>query len=152
MLVSASSPLNVLDNIEFAMFVEKVSSQSFNLPSRGYMTNTVMPILHKAGFDAAKGIIQNIQHISLTTDIWKSFSKISYITVTCHIIDDNLQLHKFLLDTREIKKRHTSIHLYEHIKEVLIEWGIEESSEGIVINHHNTNPNDIEAEDPCRHT
>ena len=81
-IISASLSWNALDNIEFAMFVEDVSCQSFNLPSRGYMTNTVLPILYRAGFDAVKGIIKKIQHISLTTDIWKSFSKISYITVT----------------------------------------------------------------------
>ena len=67
------------------------------------MNGTVVPVLYKACENAVREKIKNLHHISLTKDAWKSFAKHSYITVTCHIIDDECNLQQFLLDTTEIK-------------------------------------------------
>jgi len=52
-------------------------------------------------------ILKNIQHIAFTTDAWRSFHKDSYIRITAQVLDAELTLHSFLLDTSEIKDRHT---------------------------------------------
>ena len=89
--------------------------------------------------------LKNIHHIALTTDTWKSFAKQSYITLTCHIIDHNGQLHNILLITAEIKTRHTSENLRKHIETELVKWVLE-SSDSVVTNFNSTNNNDIAAE------
>ena len=66
------------------------------------MTGTIVPIMYNACKAAVTKIIENNHHISLTTDAWKSFSKHSYITITCHLIDDDGVLHNFISDTSEI--------------------------------------------------
>ena len=103
-MLSGSLSFNLLDNVRFTMFVEAISGNVYNLPSRGYMTRTVVPILYRACEDAVRDKIKNVHNISITTDAWKSFAKHSYITITCHIIDDEGNLHDFILDTTEIKK------------------------------------------------
>ena len=80
----------------------------------------------------------------MTTDAWKSFAKQSYITLTCHIIDHNGQLLTFLLSTTEMKQRHTSENLRQHIQSELVKWGLE--SDTVTTNFNSTNENDIEAE------
>ena len=94
---------NILDNVHFGMFVESLSNNFYNLPSRTFMNGTIVPVVYKACQDAVREMIKNVHHISLTTDAWKSFAKQSYITLTCHIIDDECKLHNFVLDTTEIK-------------------------------------------------
>merc|ERR1712121_156056 len=93
------------------------------------------------------GILQNKKHISFTTDAWRSINKDSYITVTAHVIDDNLVLHSVVLDTSEIKKRHTSDNLFDHIKNVLQEWGLNSSADSVALNYNNCNANDIFADE-----
>merc|ERR1712121_392040 len=93
------------------------------------------------------GILQNKKHISFTTDAWRSINKDSYITVTAHVIDDNLVLHSVVLDTSEIKTRHTSDNLFDHIKNVLQEWGLNSSADSVALNYNNCNANDIFADE-----
>ncbi|MCP4394582.1 MAG: hypothetical protein GY804_09995, partial [Alphaproteobacteria bacterium] len=81
-IISGSLPYNILDNVQFAMFVENISSYTYNLPSRSYMTKTVTPALYRACKDTIKDILEHVPYIALTTDAWKSISKQSYITVT----------------------------------------------------------------------
>ncbi|MCP4255070.1 MAG: hypothetical protein GY775_17020, partial [Candidatus Scalindua sp.] len=144
-IISGSLPYNILDNVQFGVLVESLSSNAYRLPSRGYMNRTVVPIVYRACQDVIKDRLKHVPHIALTTDAWKSISKQSYITVTSHMIDDEGILHNFLLDTTEITVRHTSDNLHKHIQTVLQTWGME--TDDITINYNNTNPNDIEAED-----
>ena len=80
------------------------------------MTSFVVPAVYKACRGAVSDILKCIQHISFTTDAWRSFNKDSYITITAHVLDDDLELHSFVLDTSEIKERHTSENLFKHIE------------------------------------
>ena len=68
-IISASMSLNVLDNIDFAIFCEAASHNTYKLPSRGYMNSTIIPIVYKAGVVAVKKCIDKVQHLSLTTDV-----------------------------------------------------------------------------------
>ncbi|MCP4141638.1 MAG: hypothetical protein GY755_15415, partial [Chloroflexi bacterium] len=111
------------------------------------MTRTVIPVLYRACKDAIKDMLEHVPYIALTTDAWKSISKQSYITVTAHMIDDEGVLHNFILDTTEIKVRHTSENLRNHIQNVLQDWGLKTDQFDITINYNNTNPSDILAED-----
>ena len=56
-------------------------------------------------------------------------------------------LHSFVLDTSEIKERHTSENLFKHIDNVLRDWGIQTHSQAITVNYNNTNANDIYADE-----
>ena len=74
----------------------------------------------------------------------------SYITVTAHIIDENCKLVSYVLDTSEIKERHTSENLMDHLHNVLKDYDINTDSETqhkIIYNFNATNLNDIHEED-----
>ena len=151
-ILSGSLPFNVLDNVQFAIFLENLSENRYKLPSRQYMTSTIVSAMYKATREVITEMLKNIQHIAFTTDAWRSFHKDSYITITAHVLDDDLTLHSFVLDTSEIKDRHTSANLFKHIDKVLKDWGILTHSPAVTLNYNNVNENDIydesnEAED-----
>ena len=145
-ILSGSLPWNILDNVQFAMFVEKASGNRYKLPSRTYMTSTIVPRLYQSCRDAVTDILKKIQHIAFTTDAWRSFHKDSYITITAHVFDDDLTLHSFVLDTSEITERHTADNLFKHIDKVLKGWDIQTHSPAITLNYNNTDENDIYAD------
>ena len=143
-MISSSVPFNILDNPEWGVFVETLSGNQYHLPCRQYMNGQIVPIIYSACKKAVTEKIENIHHIALTTDAWKSFAKQSYITLTCHIIDHNGKLHNILLSTTEIKKRHMSENLIKHINTELVKWGLDTSAT-VVTNFNSTNNNDIAA-------
>ena len=146
-LLSGSVSWKILDNPQFAHFVEYLSDYLYKLPSRTYMSTCIVPGVFEACKEGVRAILQNKKHISFTTDAWRSINKDSYITVTAHVIDDNLVLHSVVLDTSEIKKRHTSDNLFDHIKNVLQEWGLNSSADSVALNYNNCNANDIFADE-----
>ena len=107
-LISSSVPFTFLDNPDWAVFLETLSHKQYNMPSRQYMTGSIIPFIYKACKTNVIAIIKKVPHIALTTDAWKSFAKQSYIGLTCHIINEKGELQNFHLSTTEIKERHTS--------------------------------------------
>ena len=146
-MVSGSVSWNLLDNPQFAIFVEHLSIHQYNLPSRTYMLTCVMPGVHEACKEGVKALLKNKKNISFTTDAWRSINRDSYITITAHVIDDKLELHSIVLDTSEMKKRHTSVNLFNHIKDVLQDWGLNSDADYVALNYNNTNANDIFADE-----
>ena len=144
-LLSGSVSWNFLDNVAFGIFVEGLSNNRYNLPSRTYMTTCIVPGVYQACKCAVSAILQKTKNISFTTDAWRSFNRDSYITITAHVIDDDLELHSFVLDTSEIKVRHTAENLFYHINKVLQQWGLD-SHDSVTLNYNNTNADDIFAE------
>ena len=142
-LLSGSVSWNFLDNVPFGIFVECLSNNKYKLPSRTYMTTRIVPGVYQACKGAVSAILQKIKNISFTTDAWRSFNKDSYITITAHALDDDLELHSFVLDTSEIKVRHTSENLFNHINNVLQQWGLDSHTDSVTLNYNNTNANDI---------
>ena len=47
-IISGSLPFNILDNVHFGMFVESLSNNFYNLPSRGNMNGTIVPVVYIA--------------------------------------------------------------------------------------------------------
>ena len=115
-MISSSVSFNILDCPAWGVFVECLSDRKWNLPSRQYMNATIVSPVYDACEKAVIEKIKSQHHIAITTDIWKSFSKHSYVTLTSHIIDHTGELHNILLCTNEIKVQHTSENLRDHIE------------------------------------
>ena len=68
----------------------------------------------------------------------------SFITITAHILDEEFQLVSYVLDTQEIKARHTSENLLSHIHDVLKDYDITaENNHKITLNFNATKSGDI---------
>lgn len=52
-------------------------------------------------------IFENVENISLTTDLWKKKQKY-FLALTTHFFDKNLQYHSILLSFRKFSKYHDS--------------------------------------------
>ena len=133
--------VSILDNVSFDNFCESLC-RGYKLPSRGYMTNTIIPTLFDETVDIIKEILKQVKYISITTDAWSSLSKQSYITVTAHLIDDDVKLHKFVLDTSEIKVRHTSENLLAHVKKVMKTFNLNDKINEVTVNGNDAEENE----------
>merc|ERR1712082_188985 len=109
----------------------------YKLPGRTYMlTNVIHPM-----FEETKKLIKEnmkkCKYIGLTTDAWTSIVQQSYITVTVHMLIDDFQLQSYVLDTSEIKERHTTDNLLSHLHNVLKDYDFEPGNEQRIIYNFN---------------
>ena len=142
-MISTNASFTLLDNVEFGLFAETLHP-AYRLPSRNYLLSNVIHPMFEETKAEVKVQISKVRNIGLCTDAWTSMSQISYITVTAHVIDDEMHLSSYVLDTHEIKVRHTSENLIEHIQKVLHNYGISgEQSQNVTLNYNATNSHDI---------
>lgn len=65
-------PFNILEDRGFRNFV-KILNSSYHLPSRKYVSNTLLPALYKEKYNYVENVVKNIQqNVTLTTDCWTS--------------------------------------------------------------------------------
>ena len=109
-IVTSSTTLNILDNREFGDY-SKGLCMHYRIPSRNYMQNSVITPMYEDTKIYVKSVIENSDDLALTMDAWTSLTQKSFITLSCHIIeevDDKWELHEYCLDTSEMKERHTA--------------------------------------------
>ena len=68
--------------------------------------------------------LAEIQACSLTCDLWTARTFKSYITVTCHFIDDSLKMKSYVLATNHVEVSHTAENVAQELKKVASEWKI----------------------------
>ena len=66
--------------------------------------------------------------VSYITDIWSSIATESYITLTAHFITSDFEQKSYILATRNMPERHTSVHIEERVLQLLSEWNLEKVS------------------------
>ena len=147
-LTSNMSSWSLLDSADFGDFCEEILGGRYKVTGRTYMqTNVINPMFLETK-EIIKGNMKKCKYIGLTTDAWTSIVQQSYITVTAHMLTDEFELQSYVLDTSEIKERHTSDNLLLHLHKVLRDYDFEPGNEQrITYNFNSTNPNDIFEED-----
>jgi hypothetical protein len=114
-------PLSFVDGTGFKQLMQFVEPE-YHVPSRMTITRQL-----EARYDeCAKKIkdkLSNVAHVSITTDGWTSNTTESYVTVTCHFIEQ-WQLHSVVLQTRAVNDRHTAANLADLMKATVDEWGL----------------------------
>ncbi|KAL8557835.1 hypothetical protein ACS0TY_005072 [Phlomoides rotata] len=69
--------------------------------------------------------LNGVNRVSVTTDLWKSDQKISYMVVTCHFVDLNYHLQKRVLNFCDVPPPHSGVCISDALHKCLVEWGIE---------------------------
>ncbi|XP_065645444.1 uncharacterized protein LOC136075924 [Hydra vulgaris] len=62
--------------------------------------------------------------IAITCDHWSSMGNVSYLGLTCHLIDNNWMLNSFALGDYQTLARHTSDNVSTHIRNNADKWGL----------------------------
>lgn len=77
-------------------------------------------------------LLDKVSYVSLTCDLWSSRANESYITVTCHFIDEDFNLCCAVLSTNIMKNNHTSDNIAAEINTICIDWNLNKKIVSIV--------------------
>lgn len=113
-VINTMSPISIVDNPNFINLFE---GMGLNIISRGTVTKKIFD-LSKKHIDETKLILQNVQYVCTTADIWSS-KKRSFLGVTCHWLDsDTLQRKSVALACRRFSGTHSFDRIAELIDEI----------------------------------
>nr|GMC49299.1 zinc finger BED domain-containing protein RICESLEEPER 2-like [Ipomoea batatas] len=86
-----------------------------------------------------QGLLNSVDKITITTDIWTSNQNIQYMVITAHFVDMDSKLQKRVLNFVEVLPPHTSTCVCDAIYKCLQGWGITEKVWTITVDNASYN-------------
>ena len=121
-VVKDVEPLSVVEGEGFRRLMSVATQGKFKMPSRRYVTETVLPEKFVKLQCEVKFWLKDTQNVSFTTDSWTSRCTDNFTAVTAHLLGSNMQLKCFLLQTSESSESHTSENVAKFLKDLLEAW------------------------------
>ncbi|XP_022172647.1 zinc finger BED domain-containing protein 1-like [Myzus persicae] len=110
------------ENVGFLEYTKQLQPL-YTPPSRKLLSTKLLPDQYNIIVSKLKSMLNNVNDVSITTDMWTSDSQKSYITVTCHFIyNDNL--YSPVIATREVCESHTGENIASALSYIFNEWNI----------------------------
>lgn len=122
MITADYQPLSIVENVGFLEYTKQLQPL-YTPPSRKLLSTKLLPDQYNIIVSKLKSMLNNVNDVSITTDMWTSDSTKSYITVTCHFIyNDNL--YSPVIATREVCESHTGENIASELSYIFNEWNI----------------------------
>lgn len=123
MIASDFQPFSIVENKGFRSYSHALNPM-YVLPRRKTLSQTTIPRLYDRERASLQERVQKVTAVCLTTDCWTSRTTTSFMSVTCHFIE-NYKMVSCLLDCFEFSDRHTSENLAEELLRVAKEGQVE---------------------------
>lgn len=126
MIAKDFQPLSIVEDEGFREFIKYLNPR-YQLISRKTLVNYTLPECYELAKTNLRNFLNKAHSVSLTVDSWTSISNDSYLGITCHFFEENLDslvLHSTALDILLIEKDETAHNLSQLIRDCLIEWNI----------------------------
>ncbi|XP_033998009.1 zinc finger BED domain-containing protein 1-like [Trematomus bernacchii] len=130
MVVKDSQPFSIVDDCGFKELVALLDPK-YTLPSRRALKEMVVK-RYEEEKTKAKAVMQRVEAVSLTADMWTSINMDAYLAVTCHYVDDSAKLATVLLGVLPFPETHTAVNITAAMRSLMEEWGTEGKVTSIV--------------------
>ncbi|XP_064414839.1 E3 SUMO-protein ligase ZBED1-like [Latimeria chalumnae] len=121
MITTDMLPISVVEGTGFRALMSFVEPE-YRVPVR----QTVTSLIEKCYEDCVKFLREKLEHaitVAFTTDCWTALTTESYMTVTCHYIE-NWELQSAVLQTESMAERHTAENLAKKLNTIVEKWGL----------------------------
>ena len=120
MIVTDLQPVSIVDDKGFVDFV-RVLDPKCTAPSRCTLMHNHLPQLYTCEQQFLLEELESNNHCCITTDMWTTQG---YLTVTCHYINEDMELKSAVLSTHHIEECHTAENLLSILKNITDKWNI----------------------------
>ncbi|CAI5637704.1 zinc finger BED domain-containing protein 1 isoform X1 [Oreochromis niloticus] len=121
-IIKDCQPLSIVESEGFRELVQ-VLEPSYVLPTR----KTIKELLakkHAEELERVKMEVQQAVAVSITADLWTSLNMEAYLALTCHYINENMQLCTSVLGVKHFPQSHTADNLAQFKKGMMDDWAI----------------------------
>lgn len=124
-------PYSVVENEGFRKMLDTLEPR-YEIPSRKYFTETAIPALYDETRVKVENALKSAERVAVTCDGWTSRATESYVTITAHFIDNEWEMHSYVLQTRAMHKTHTGAHMADVLQKAMEEWKLTEKEPAVV--------------------
>lgn len=111
----------------------KVLNPSYQLPSRFTVSRSLLGNKFDEVCEKMVAVLDNeVDYVTLTTDMWTSNSTESFIAVTAHFVTKQWKLKSMLLDCSRFVGSHTNTEIRDKILLICRKWGLQDKVHAIV--------------------
>ncbi|CAF3753693.1 unnamed protein product [Rotaria socialis] len=118
LIIRCNLPLNLVEKPAFRDFMKECSLK-YRPVSTKRLKHDIIPSLKSIVLTRIHEKLNTVDHVTLTVDIWSDRQCRSFIGITCHFIDQNINLQAYLIDFLRLKSLHTSENIQQMTDEVL---------------------------------
>lgn len=122
MIATDFQPFSIVEDIGLKKYSQALNP-SYIPPSRKALAQKVTDMYDRETA-SLKRRVSKVPAVCLTTDCWTSRTTASYMSVTCHFIED-FCVASCLLDCFEFSERHTADNIAQQLLSVAAEWGVD---------------------------
>jgi hypothetical protein len=143
MILYHEYPFNIVEYVLFNKFAKSLQPQWVKL-SRDAAKKDCF-----ATFEIEKrklkNLLRGVHKVNITTDMWTSCQKLSYMVVICHFIDSNWRLNRRVLNCCNVPPPHIGFLIADALQKCFQEWGIENKIASITVDNAKANDTTIKA-------
>jgi hypothetical protein len=71
-------------------------------------------------------LLKIVDKVNITTDMWTSCQKLSYMMVTCHFVDSTWCIQKRILNFCNVPHSHSGVIIVNALRDCFSNWEIED--------------------------
>ncbi|KAK2578599.1 hypothetical protein KPH14_012218 [Odynerus spinipes] len=126
-------PFTIVKDIGFRKLINLLDLR-YVLVSTYTLSGKLLENCYQEVHQKLKNDLADTKYVAITTDSWTSCVSESYLTVTCHYINKNLELKSGVLSTKLLANgvNHTAENIAESLATIFTEWNIGEKVTCIV--------------------
>lgn len=128
MIVSNLLPLEVTQESNFRSFIFALKP-SFQFPSE---MSLLLRRVYKEQEEGLRGKVARADDLVLSCELWSSRPENSYLTVSCHFVDDFGKLKSYMLKTTSMLGDDSAANIQNQLSAVMETWGIKEKVHSVV--------------------
>ncbi|GJU68262.1 zinc finger BED domain-containing protein RICESLEEPER 2-like protein [Tanacetum coccineum] len=137
MIMVHELPFNFVEYDLFNLLM-KEANPAFNKISRASTRQDCISS-YEIGRKRIQKLLNSVNRVSVTTDMWTSNQNIHYMVVTCHFVDSDFKLNKCILSFVDVPPPYSGIGIYDCLFKCLKEWNIEAKVATLTVDNAKTN-------------
>ena len=110
-------PLSIVESPAFKKFTDSLDSR-FAMPSRKHLSSTLLTKKHEAIMSKMNHVLDEVDSVSLTLDLWSNRQMRGFMGITCHFIM-NWSMQSLMLACRRFIGRHTTDNIAQYYHETV---------------------------------
>ena len=139
LLCVACLPFNFVEQETLQHYSSNLS-KCYKIPSRRYMTETVIPQMMERVSEKVNKTLATAEFICLTSDIWTAPKcNDAFISFTAHMLTDKFEDYCFIIGCKHFPESHTGVHINEYIGLILKQAGIPKSKISALVTDNASN-------------
>lgn len=126
MIALDNQPNSIVDDKGFNRLIKLLKPQ-YQLPSRKYIKDVIISDIFVKCKQKIEILLNETEAVSITSDIWtESTNNHSFLSFTCHWIENNFESRQAVLNIKHFPTNHTSENISELLLNVLDTWNLKE--------------------------